>query len=143
MSEDFDTQDEVQKEPKKSETYEFPSELNFSLEYRTVPVKLKDPNTDRLLEYTLRELSGTDRDKYLNTLANRMKVTAGGKPAGIKDFKDLQADLVSRSLVDLEGNNVPVAIIQRWPVHVQTELFKMAQKLSALEEADKDEAKND
>lgn len=142
MSENEENESQEESKAKPSPSVDFPTEMSFTLSRREVKIKLQDPRTDRVTEYTLRELDGTERDKYLNNLASRMKVDKGGKPQGIKDFKDLQADLVSRSLVDGENTNVPIALIQRWPVHVQTELFKMAQKLSALEEGAEEDAKN-
>lgn len=139
--EEVETHDEAAPEVKK--VRDLPEVLEFTLERAFIPVRIKNPTTDRVTEYKLQELDGTERDKYLNVLGSRMKVTGKGIPAGVKDFKDLQADLVSRSLVDADGTQVPVAMIQRWPVSIQTKLFKMAQKLSALEEESEKDAKND
>lgn len=141
MSEFDDETDDVETE--EAPVSRFPEELVFSLDRQKIPVKLQDPKTGNFSYYTLQELDGTERDKYLNMLGQRMKVGKDGKPQGIKDFKDLQADLVSRSLLDSESKNVPVAMIQRWPVSVQSALFKQAQRLSALEEESEKEVKND
>jgi hypothetical protein len=142
MSDEELDDEETQVEPEKKES-DLPESLEFSLDRRTIPVTLKDSKTGTSRTYTLRELDGTERDRYLNLLAARTKVGKDGKPQGIKDFKDLQADLVSKSLLDDNGENVPTNMIQKWPVSVQAKLFKMAQKLSALEDESEKEAKND
>lgn len=88
-------------------------------------------------KYVLIELTGAERDSYLNNVGNRLKTGVDGKPAGIKDFNGMQAFLVSLSLKCLEtGNPVPVKIneIQQWPARVVKELFNKAKKLSALDE---------
>lgn len=144
MYENEDGNEDSQEEKKSEQPSRvFPSVLKYDLERATVPVELKDPKTGTVLNYTLQELDGLERDQYLNELANRMKVGKDGKPQGIRDFKDLQAKLVSRSLVNEKGENVLVAVIQKWPVHVQKGLFDTAQKLSALEEASEKDAKNE
>jgi len=142
MNDEESDNEETQVAPEKKE-FDLPESLEFSLDRRTIPVTLNDSKTGTSRTYTLRELDGTERDRYLNLLAARTKVGKDGKPQGIKDFKDLQADLVSKSLLDDNGENVPTNMIQKWPVSVQAKLFKMAQKLSALEDESEKEAKND
>lgn len=94
-------------------------------------------------QYVLVELSGQERDSYLNDVGNRMR-TENGKPAGIKNFNGMQAFLVSLSLKSMEtGEPVPVKIeeIQKWPARLVSKLFDSAKKLSALD--GEDEEKNE
>lgn len=143
MSDEEELDGDVTQEKSEKKEFDLPESLEFSLDRRTIPVVLNDSKTGTSRTYALRELDGTERDRYLNLLAARTKVGKDGKPQGIKDFKDLQADLVSKSLLDDNGENVPTNMIQKWPVSVQAKLFKMAQKLSALEDESEKEAKND
>ncbi len=97
-------------------------------------------------EYTVRELVGRARDKLLTKQVLRYKIGADGKPSGaIKDLDGYQADLLCQSVYDERGTPVPINVIHNWPSSLQSELFKIAQKLSGLgnqEEAEV-EAKND
>jgi hypothetical protein len=90
--------------------------------------------------FVLVELSGEERDSYLNDIGGRMR-TENGKPAGIKNFNGMQAFLVSLSLRSMEtGEPIPVNIkeIQKWPARLVSKLFDKAKALSALDEEQKE-----
>ena len=91
---------------------------------------------------TLRELTGTERDKYLSSMSSRMKYDAKGKPIGIKSFDGLQAALLERTLYDSDDNLVEKAVIQEYPSSTLQALYEASQKLSALDEKAEDDAKN-
>jgi len=94
-------------------------------------------------KYIFVELSGEERDSYLNDIGGRMR-TENGKPAGIKNFNGMHAFLISLSLKCVEtGEPVPVNVkeIQKWPARLVSKLFDSAKKLSALDE--EDEEKNE
>lgn len=87
-------------------------------------------------KYVLVELSGEERDSYLNDIGGRMRIE-NGKPAGIKNFNGMQAFLVSLSLKSMEtGEPVPVNIkeIQKWPAPLVSKLFDRAKALSAIDQ---------
>lgn len=115
--------------------------LTFELKLKCIPVELNNsagvPET-----YTLSELTGVQRDEYLNDTASRMKFDGQGKAQGVKDFKGMQAKLVSLCLTKGSGGApVTVETINTWPASVVSALFKEAQKLSGLEaEVPKEEA---
>lgn len=114
----------------------------FSLELEEIPIKIKDKN-GTTLEYSLRELDGFERDKYLNSLSDRIRIDVNGKPSGVKNFDGLQASLLSKCLWDAEGKLVPISVVQKWPARVQSSLFEQAQKLSGLDDkSSQDQAKN-
>lgn len=115
--------------------------LTFELKLKSIPVELA--NQQGVPEnYTLSELTGVKRDEYLNDTASRMKFGADGKAQGVKDFKGMQATLVSLCLTKGSGGEkVTIETINTWPASVVSALFKEAQKLSGLE-AQEEPAKN-
>jgi len=94
-------------------------------------------------KYTLREMNGKERDSYLNTIGNKMKLSGSGKVIGLKSFDGLQAGLLSRCMIDENGDKVDEHTIQGWPTKTQTSLFKTAQVMNALDQDAEDEAKNE
>lgn len=115
--------------------------LKLNLSVSTLPVELDDNGTPQA--YYLREMDAASRDKYLDTVSDRVRVTADGKPAGIKKFDGMQADLVSRCMFYGDGNNkdkpVSKEVIQKWPSSVVSQLYTEAQKLNHLIAKEKDE----
>jgi hypothetical protein len=116
--------------------------LSFVLERRELPVTIDGEG------YVLRELDGRERDKYLNSLNARLKVTAGGGQS-VKDFDGMQASLVAASLFKIVGSErepVTVDEVQGWPARVSATLFDAAKKLSGLggeDETDEGDEGND
>lgn len=115
--------------------------LEFNLEFQEVPVKIKD-ESGNVKNYTLREMDGKERDKFLNNMGSRMRIGSDGKPSGIRDFNGMQSGLLTRCLLDEEGKQVSDAVIQGWPAKVQTALFMKAQEMNGLSEGAEAEAKN-
>lgn len=97
--------------------------------------------------YTIRELDGTARGKYLNGVSSRVIMGSGGRPIGMKDFTGLETALLKLCLYDPQGVLVPEAVMLAWPSSVLGSLFIIARDLSGLgEEAQKkleQDAKND
>lgn len=114
--------------------------LEFVIERQTIPVCIRDKG--RIYQYTLVELDGHGRDKYMNNLAQRMRVDATGKPSGVKDFTGLHAYLIHLSLQDEMGHNVLEKVIQCWPSSVQKAIHKKAIELSGLDEESTQKTKN-
>ena len=112
------------------------NELEFTLKLEEIPVILDGK------EYTLRELTGQQRDAYMDDMNKRMRYV-GGKAEGFTKFEGLQAGLLAKCLFDSEGKNVSEKTIQMYPSHVVQALFAKAQELSGLNESGAEEVKND
>lgn len=111
--------------------------LEFTLTRIEIPVKIDGQ------EYKLVELDGKQRDMYLGKLTNRVKYNVEGKPAGLKSFDGLQADLIVACLRDSSGNEVPIDTIQAWPARVVKGLYEAARDMNGLDEEKDGEEKKD
>lgn len=115
--------------------------LKFTLTLKTIPVEIDGR------KYTLKELTGKQRDAYLTKNSAKMKFVKG-KPAGLTTFDGVQTDLLTECLFDEKNQLVTAAEMANWPAHVQEQLFTEARKLSNLrqekqaEEDDEEQAKN-
>jgi hypothetical protein len=116
--------------------------LEFDLDFTKVPVKLKNVAGD-VIEYALVEMDGSSRDKYLDSLKDRVKTDVSGKPTGLKTFDGFEANLLKRCMRDSEGKLVEEKLIQSWPATVKSALFAKAQEINALDDKGAKEAKND
>jgi hypothetical protein len=128
-----DTEDNVSETETPPEPTPEPEVKRFRLVRKQIPVELEDAG-GKVLRCVMRELDGQERDKFLNIMSTRMKTDAKGKPSGVKDFTNLQASLLVASLFKPDGKPFTSAELQKFPSSTQTELFKMAQKLSGLDE---------
>jgi len=117
-------------------------ELRLKLNRKEIPVVLEDENGQEK-KYTLKELSGAERNKYLNKMTNRVKTDRSGKAMGIKSFDGFQADLLKLCLFDDEENPVTEEMIEDLPASTQQEIFECAQKLSGLDMTVDEEEKNE
>lgn len=86
-------------------------------------------------KYTLRELTGTQRNIYLNKMTKRVKIR-DGKAIGINSFDGFQSDLLCNSLLDENGDLVLKEEIEGMPSSTQQTLFEESQKISSLEDQD-------
>lgn len=115
--------------------------LEFSLELKSQTVKLGDEM------YTVRELDGAERGKYLDSVSSRVKTNAQGKPVGMTTFEGLETSLLKRCLYDKNLVLVPEKDMARWPASTLSHLFDIASDMSGLNEAAKkrmqEDAKND
>ena len=119
--------------------------LSFSLKLEELSINITDAEGTEQV-YTIRELTGEQRDRYLNTIGGRMKFNSAGKMAGLNNYKDLQSGFLALCIYDNENKLVPVKTLQSWPASVLEEIFKIAQKLSGMDkgiEEDDDETKNE
>lgn len=116
--------------------------MRLSLVRKEVEVILEDENKQER-KMVLRELTGADRNKYLNQMTSRVKIGKDGKAVGIKSFDGFQADLLGRCLYDENNELVTVEAIEELPSSTQALLFEKAQELSGLDKTNEDgEAKN-
>jgi len=105
--------------------------LNFTLLARTEPVILTGLD-GKEVHYELREMSASQRDKYLDQLGERMKLDEKGKVAGVKKFDGLQTALLASCLYTVEGILVKKEEIQSWPSGTVSSLFDEAQRINLL-----------
>lgn len=121
----------------------------------SIPVRLKERDGTIQL-YEIRDITGLQRDRFLNEQARKLKLGAGGAPRGGQDFTGFQSSLITLCLwklnqhVEEDGsvsgpdeNDPPVRIkekvIQGWPARIQQKLNKMCEKVSGLGKIKKDE----
>ena len=115
-------------------------ELSFSLKLKTKSVTLDDE------KYTIKELTGAQRDDHMDSMRERMEFKEGSDKPILKSFKGIQAGFLSLCLFDSKDKAVEKDVILTWPANVLTKLHKIAQTLSGMDdEPDKNEgkAKND
>ncbi len=116
------------------------SENSYKLKSAATPITLeKEDGT--VLEITMKEMDAASRDRYLDELSTRMRFDAEGRPAGIKKFEGMQADLLALCLFNPDGKGVIKMEIQKWPASVVSDLFKKAQAMNHLTQ--ETEIKND
>jgi len=104
--------------------------LTLSLERKEVDVILEGPDGQEH-HWLLRELSGSERNRYLNKMTHRVKMGPSGQTS-IKSFDGFQSDLLHLCLVDEEGEKVSKEVIEGLPSSSQLALFDKAQEISGL-----------
>ena len=110
---------------------------------KTIPVELEQEG-GAVKSYTLRELTGDQRDVYLDSMKDRFKLSASGEVSAVTNFKGLHNSLLKLCLIDDEtGKVVSEEELKKLPSTTTTALFDAATKLSALDKDAKKEAKND
>lgn len=115
--------------------------LSFTLKLQTLPVEL-----DGKL-FTITELTGKQRDQYLDANRARLKLDKG-KVVGLTSFQGIHAELLTLCMADLNRALVTKDQIDGWPASVTEQLFDAARSLSKLGKDEKakdtdEEAKND
>lgn len=113
--------------------------IEDTLDFISVPLNLKAKDGS-MIEYTINELPGGERDKYMDVLNGRQVVGKDGV-ARLRSFDGLQAELITRCVKDKAGRSVAAAVVQGWPSHVQERVFKRCQEINELA-IERDEAKN-
>ena len=125
----------VEKEEEKEK-----EELVFETTLKEVPVTIDN------VVYTMRELDGRQKGKYLNKMGGRIVLNDEGKVRAFKDYAGLESTLLELCLYDNDDKLVPSNIMEVWPSTVLGKLFDAAQELSGLDEESrkkqKAEAKN-
>lgn len=108
----------------------------FDLTLEEIPVTLNGKEGPRKCK--LVELDGEERDQYLNAEKNQLD-----SRKEIKDFKDIHARLIVRSLRTEDGEKFDIKEIRSFPAKVQKALHKLAIELNGFDEKESEvEAKN-
>ncbi len=106
--------------------------LEINLARKTEQVRLKDASTGEVQTYTLKEMSGFERDQWMNRMSKSLKVGADGKSSGVSDYTGIHYSLIARCLYDASDKLVSEDIIRNWPASAQKVLFDKCQALNGL-----------
>jgi len=113
--------------------------LKLSLKEEQIELEEKDGSTS---VYTIRELTGHERETYMTKMGTRMKWAPDGKPAGMASYDGAMTDLVQMSTYGPDGNRVRPDVVKGWPQSVIEYIYETAAELSALGNKESNE-KND
>lgn len=114
--------------------------MRISLKRKEIPFEIEKPDST-VTTYKLVELSGAEREAYLDSVRNRMTFGADGKPTGFSTFVGGNTELVAMCVRDENGKKVSKETIADWPGEALVELFEQCQKLNSLTPKATDEAK--
>jgi hypothetical protein len=123
--------------------------MNMAKKFRTKRKEIRDIEIEdedgNVHLYLLRELNGSGRDEYFNKMSGKVNIDMEtGKPTGVRDFTNMNADLLGKCLFTQDKNEpVPISVIQDWPGETLDELFKMALDLSGLKAATTDQERDE
>lgn len=118
--------------------------IRVKLKRKTRKVVLESENGDETV-CTLKEMSGSQRDDFLTSNAERVRVDSKGNPTGLRSFKGVFSNLIYRCLFDGNDRAVPQNAIDNWPASQQVEVFEACQEMNGLQDrkANEDASKND
>jgi len=89
--------------------------------------------------YSLRELDGLQKGKYMNKMGTKVDLGPDGAIQSFKDYSGLETILLEECLYDENDKLVSTEVMQRWPSSLLTDLFRLAQELSGLTEESNNE----
>jgi len=115
--------------------------LVFDVDLKEVQITLKSAKAEPQ-DCKLIELTGDERDKYLDMMGDRVKFKEG-KPVGLNKYEGFQCDLLCLCLHGPGGALMTKDIINKLPARVQTALYKTASTLSGLDEKAVEKAKKE
>jgi hypothetical protein len=111
-------------------------EFDLTLEEQSIKLKGKD-GVSR--DYILKELTGFQRDKYLESESPKMDAAR----RSVKNFTDVQASLIAKCLFEVgQAEPVPLKDIRDYPSRVQHRLYKMCLEINGFGEEGELAAKN-
>ena len=113
----------------------------YSKSLQEIPIELENDNGE-VECYILRELTGPQREEYVDTCTKRVRRNPDGSVRGM-DSKGLETLLISMSLYDSSGDNVKVEEMKNWPSSLINGLYDDAARLSGLSKEAVKDAKND
>lgn len=118
--------------------------VRISVLRKSQPVELEVAENE-VVVYSVKEMTGAQRDEYLNKVTQKTTRDANGEVVGMKDYKGLYSNLLSLCLYDADGKPIPESKIQEWPDTAQKVLFDIATDLNGLKpkKNDEDLPKND
>ena len=88
--------------------------MKISLIRKSVPVALEfDAGVE--LQYSVREMSGAQRDKYFSLMQSKTAFDEQGEVTGVKEFSGIYSTLLALTVYDDKVTLVKESIIQEWP----------------------------
>jgi hypothetical protein len=144
---EFLDEDDLEEEDEEMEEDKSDGVIRLDLAETRIPVKLCHPTTREWKDYFLVELSGPDRDRFVNALSSRRKITRKGIDLGIRDHEGIMAEFIHYGFYYNDkgkpGSRVPIAMIKKWHSRVQSTLFNKLQEISGMGDDAEDVVKND
>lgn len=120
-----------------------PEILEITLTRVEEPLRVRGAGGE-ILEYRIKEMTGTERDRYLNVMGSKVKTDANGKATGIRDFTGIMTALICRCLYGPDGKLVTEKEISEWPSSAQKKIFERCQAVNGLgDEKNVEAVKND
>jgi len=113
-----------------------PERKSFKITVQEFEFDLEDGN-GQMIPCKLKEMTGKERDQYMNKIKNRTILNPDGKSGRIKDYNGMFSDLLVMCLYR-NGEKMDEKEIQALPASTQSELFDEAQKLSRLNLSEED-----
>jgi hypothetical protein len=104
-------------------------------------VGLDDQGQPVVQLYSIKELTGADRDSWLSEQNPKIDKTVDGKSADIRDYDGLYSTLLKYCLYDPQGKLVPEDTIQTYPGGAQEALHAVAVTLNGLDKNSDDSEK--
>lgn len=90
---------------------------------------------------TIREMTGTLRDRWMNQMGKAVKIDPTGKNGKIQDHTGLYAGLIAACCYNEKGLQLAEGEVQSWPASQQELVFEICQEMNGLtkkaEEAEK------
>lgn len=110
--------------------------LQFKLKNNSLTIEIESEDGAKKTTYRLVEMTVATRDKYMNTLAQRMRFDpVTGRPMGIKSFDGMFGELLSRCMTEEDtGRLVTKEEVNAWPTTVAQGIYQIAQKLNRIED---------
>ena len=116
-------------------------ELCISLVRKTKKIKITGEDGGTKL-YTLKEMTGANRDNYVSSQIKKAKIGPDGKPVGITDVDGAQSNLIAKCIYDENDKPIPESVIAQWPASAQTAVFKVCRDMNGMDEESEEKEKN-
>lgn len=82
--------------------------------------------------YTIREMTGTDRDQYNNYVNGLTRLDSKGQPTGLRTTEGINVQLISRCLIDETRVPVEVKVLNLWPTTLLESLYDVCRKVNGM-----------
>lgn len=117
--------------------------IRISLRRKTIPVEL-ELEDGKVVNWSLKEMTGGQRDAFLNITGKRMKTNRTGTSTIIKNYEGLHAELICRCLYDDQEKPVSKSFVQtKINSYAQAVLYAQCRELCGLTEEAQEAEKND
>lgn len=114
----------------------------ISILRKSQPVDL-EVERGKVARFYVKEMSGAQRDEYLNKTAQKSRLDEKGDVVGLKDYRGLYSNLLSFCLYDADAKPVSESKIQEWPDAAQKALYEMANDINGMSKPDSEGAEGD